>query len=115
MYLRTNPEISAYGTTPNEALRSYKTALRRGGGTVDGSSKAEEKQVNGSVLRVYKEKSGDYTVISFLLDNRQSYVVSSETVPMAIYLQEGDQVDVNYLDTGEAFLPVKDMTIKGLK
>lgn len=66
-------------------------------------------------MRVYKEKSGDFTVVSFLLDNRQSYVVSSETVPMAIYLQEGDQVDVNYLDTGEAFLPVKEMSIKGLE
>ncbi|MGY6209236.1 hypothetical protein ACXEO8_04530 [Cytobacillus firmus] len=110
-----NPEISAYGTTPNEALRLYKTALQRGGGTVDGSSKAEEKQIGGTVVRVYKEKSGDFTVVSFLLDNRQSYVVSSETVPMAIYLQEGDQVSVNYLDTGEAFLPVKEMSIKGLK
>ncbi len=110
-----NPEISAYGTTPNEALRLYKTALQRGGGTVDGSSKAEEKQISGNVVRVYKEKSGDFTVVSFLLDNRQSYVVSSETVPMAIYLQEGDQVDVNYLDTGEAFLPVKEMSIKGLE
>ncbi|MBN8202284.1 hypothetical protein [Bacillus sp. NTK034] len=110
-----NPEISAYGTTPNEALRLYKTALQRGGGTVDGSSKAEEKQISGTVLRVYKEKSGEFTVVSFLLDNRHSYVVSSETVPMAIYLQEGDQVDVNYLDTGEAFLPVKEMNIKGLE
>ncbi|PAF16539.1 hypothetical protein CHH61_24070, partial [Shouchella clausii] len=86
-----------------------------GGGRVDGSSKAEEKQISGTVVRVYKEKSGDFTVVSFLLDNRQSYVVSSETVPMAIYLQEGDQVDVNFLDTGEAFLPVKEMSIKGLE
>ncbi|WP_394137762.1 hypothetical protein [Cytobacillus oceanisediminis] len=110
-----NPEISVYGSTPNDALRLYKTALQRGGGTVDGSSKAEEKQTSGTVLRVYKEKSGDFTVVSFLLDNRQSYVVSSETVPMAIYLQEDDLVNVNYLDTGEAFLPVKEMAIKGLE
>ena len=26
-----NPEISVYGTTPNEALKQYKTALQRGG------------------------------------------------------------------------------------
>lgn len=37
-----NPEISAYGTTPNEALKLYKTALSRGGSTVDGTSNAEE-------------------------------------------------------------------------
>ncbi len=109
-----NPEISAYGTSPNDALKLYKTALQRGGGTVDGSSKAEEKQISGTVLRVYKEKSGDFTIVSFLLDNRQSYVVSSEAVPMAIYLQEGDKVSVKYLGTGEVFLPVKEMKVEGL-
>lgn len=109
-----NPEISVSGTTPNEALRQYKTALQRGGGTVDGSSKAEEKKVSGKVLRVYKEKSGDFTLVSFLLENRQSYVVSSENAPVAIYLQEGDQVSVTYLETGEQFLPVKELKVKGL-
>lgn len=110
-----NPEISVYGTTPNQALKQYKTALQKGGSTVDGNSKAEEKQVTGTVVRVYKEKSGDYTIISFLLENRQSYAISSENNPLAIYLQVGDKVNVNYLETGEAFLPVKAMVIEGLE
>ncbi|MBS4192052.1 hypothetical protein KHA94_17955 [Bacillus sp. FJAT-49705] len=110
-----NPEISVYGNTPNEALKLYKTALQRGGGTVDGSSKAEEKQVSGTVVRVYKEKSGDSTVVTFLLDNKQSYVISSENSPLAIYLQEGDKVKVNYLDTGEVFMPAKEIVIDGLE
>ncbi|WP_057761063.1 hypothetical protein [Cytobacillus praedii] len=110
-----NPEISVYASTPNEALKLYKTALQRGGGTVDGSSKAEEKQISGTIIRVYKEKSGDFTTISFLLSNRQSYVISSEISPMAIYLQEGDSVKVKYLDTGESFLPAKELVIEGLE
>lgn len=110
-----NPEISVYANTPNEALKLYKTALQRGGGTVDGTSKAEEKQVSGIVIRVYKEKVGDFTSITFLLDNKKSYVVSSENSPLAIYLQEGDKVKVNYLDTGEVFMPVKEMVIEGLE
>lgn len=110
-----NPEISVYGGTPNEALKLYKTALQKGGGTVDGNSKAEEKQVSGSIIRVYKEKSGDFTVITFLLDNKKSYVVSSENSPLAIYLQEGDKVQVTYLDTGEEFMPAKEVIIEGLE
>ncbi|MFC0414703.1 hypothetical protein ACFFHH_04425 [Cytobacillus solani] len=110
-----NPEISVYASTPNEALKLYKTALQRGGGTVDGSSKAEEKQISGTVVRVYKERNGDFTSISFLLNNRQSYVISSEISPMAIYLQEGDLVKVKYLDTGESFLPAKELVIEGLE
>jgi hypothetical protein len=110
-----NPEISVYANTPNEALKKYKIALQRGGGTVDGGSKAVEKQIGGTVLRVYKEKSGDVTVVSFLLDNRKSYVISSENAPLAIYLKEGDNVKVNYLDTGEAFLPAKTLIIEGIE
>ncbi|MDQ0231888.1 hypothetical protein [Metabacillus malikii] len=110
-----NPEISAYGNTPNEALKGYKVALQKGGSKVDGTSKAEEKQTTGKVVRLFKEKSGDYTVVSFLLDNKQSYIISSEVYPFAIYLQEGDNVIVTYLDTGEEFLPVKEMTINGLQ
>lgn len=110
-----NPEISVYANTPNEALRLYKTALQRGGSTVDGSSKAEEKEISGTVIRVYKEKVGDFTTITFLLNNKQSYVISSETNPLAIYLQEGDKVDIRYLDTGEFFLPAKEILIEGLE
>ncbi|MEH7075664.1 hypothetical protein [Neobacillus drentensis] len=109
-----NPEISAYGNTPNEALRLYKTALQRGKGTVDGSSKAEEKQISGTVVRVYKEKTGDFTVVSFLLNNHQNFMISSEKEPLAIYLKEGDKVNIRYSDTGEEFLPVKELTIEAL-
>lgn len=110
-----NPEISVFANTPNEALKLYKTALQRGGSSVDGTSNAEEKSVTGNILRVFKEKAGDFTVISFYLDNKQSYIVSSENSPLAIYLEKGDRVNVQYLDTGEIFLPVKDLSIDGLQ
>src|SRR5690606_6144221 len=110
-----NPEISVFASTPNEALKLYKTALQRGGSTVDGSSNAEEKQLSGTVLRVYKEKSGDITITSFYLNNDQNFIVSSENSPLSIYLESGDNVTITYLDTGDIFLPVKDLTIEGLQ
>ena len=110
-----NPEITAYGSTPNEALRLYKTALQKGGGTVNGTSTSVEKKIDGKVIRVYKEKSGEYTVVSFLLDNGQSYNMSSEKDPLIIYLQENDEVSLTYLDTGENFLPVNSITINNLQ
>ncbi|MEH7746164.1 hypothetical protein V7659_14150 [Neobacillus drentensis] len=110
-----NPEISVYASTPNEALKQYKTALQRGKGTVDGSSKAQEKQIGGTVMRVYKEKNGDYTIVSFLLNNRQNFIISSEKAPLAIYLKEGDKVNIRYLDTGEDFLPAKELAIEALQ
>ena len=109
-----NPEISAYAPTPNEALKLYKTALSRGGSTVDGTSNAEEANVIGKVSRVYKERVNDFTVVSFLLETGENFIVSTETVPLAIYIEPGDTVSIIYLATGEQFLPVKDLRITGL-
>ena len=110
-----NPEITAYAQSPAEALKLYKTALQKGGGTVSGSSSSEEKKISGKVLRVYKEKLGENTNVSFLLDNRQSYTMSSEKEPLIIYLLEGDEVTMTYLDTGETFLPVNTIKINNLE
>ncbi|WP_186578858.1 hypothetical protein [Aquibacillus kalidii] len=110
-----NPELSTYASTPNEALKKYKTTLQRGGSSVDGSSDAQEKQISGTVLRAYKEKAENYTIVYFILDNKQNFMVSSENNPMAIYIQENDKVTLTYLDTGESFSPVKEMTIQGLE
>ncbi|NYF25742.1 hypothetical protein [Sporosarcina sp. JAI121] len=105
-----NPEISVYGNSPNEALKLYKTALQRGSSSVDGSSGAEEAKAAVTVIRVFKERVGDFTLISFLADDGRNFIVSSETVPLAIYIQEGDKLAVTYLETGELFLPVKELT-----
>mgnify|MGYP000561982279 CR=1 FL=1 len=110
-----NPEISTYGNTPNEALKLYKTALQRGGSSVDGSSSAEEATANGTIDRVYKERVGDFTIVSFRLTDGTNYIVSTEVAPYAIYLEVKDVVNVTYLTTGELFLPVKELTINGLE
>ena len=34
---------------------------------------------------------------------------------MAIYLQTGDIVNITYMDTGESFLPAKEIVIEGLE
>ncbi|MGG0655679.1 hypothetical protein [Rummeliibacillus pycnus] len=111
-----NPELSVSAATPNEALRQYKTIINRSGNSsLNGSSSNEEKTAKGKVVRVYKEKNGDYTTISFLLDNKENYIVSSESAPLAVYLKEGDQVEVKYLISNDVFLPVKEITIKGIE
>ena len=107
-----NPEISAFAGTPNEALKLYKTALQRGGSTVDGSSEAEEAKAAVTVQRVYKERAGDFTLVSILAEDGRSFLASTETVPLSVYIQEGDQLDVTYLETGELFLPVKEIANK---
>lgn len=111
-----NPEISVSAATPNEALRQYKTVINRsGGGSVNSSSSSKEETAKGKVVRVYKEKNGDYTMISFLLDNKENYIVNSEVAPLAVYLKEGDHVEVKYANSTDVFLPVKEMTIKGIE
>ncbi|WP_336823151.1 hypothetical protein [Sporosarcina sp. USHLN248] len=104
-----NPEISVYANSPNEALKLYKTALQRGGSTVDGSSNAEEVKTTVNVVRVYKERVGDFTIVSVLGDDGKNYIVSTEAIPLSIYVQEGDRLAITFYETGELFLTVKEM------
>ena len=110
-----NPEIKAYASTPNEALKIYKTALNRESSTVDGSSNAETKDTTVSVARVYKERIGDFTYVSILTTAGENYLVSSERVPLAVYIEPGDTLFITYYDTDELFLPVKELEIKLLQ
>lgn len=105
-----NPEISVFANSPNEALKLYKTALQRGGSTVDGSSDGEEAKAAVTVVRVFKERIGDFTLVSFLSEDGRNFLVSSEAEPLAIYVEVGDKLSVTYLETGELFLPVKELT-----
>ena len=41
--------------------------------------------------------------------------MSSEKEPLIIYLLEGDEVTMTYLDTGETFLPVNTIKINNLE
>ena len=109
-----NPEISAFGTTPNEALKLYKTALNRGSSPVNGSSSAEEAKATVEIVRVYKERVGDFTIVSFLTTTGENFIVSSEIAPFVIYLQAGDKATITYAKTGEDFQPVKALIIDGL-
>ncbi|MEO4053845.1 hypothetical protein [Solibacillus sp. CAU 1738] len=109
-----NPEISTYAFTPNEALKQYKTALSHGGSTVDGTSNAEEAQLTAKVVRVYKERVGDFTIVSFLAATGDNFIVSTETSPLAMYVEAGDSVAITYYATGEQFQPVKTLEIQGL-
>lgn len=109
-----NPEISSYANSPNEALKLYKSALQRGRSSVDGRSNAEEEKMIGSIERVYKERVGDFTLVSFMFADGTNYLVSTEVAPLAIYLEVGDTVTVTYLNTEELFLPVKELTINGV-
>ena len=62
-----------------------------------------------TVVRVFKERVGDFTLVSFLADDGRNFIVSSEAAPLAVYIQEGDKLTVTYLETGELFLPVKEL------
>ena len=109
-----NQEISVYASTPNEALKLYKTALSKGTGELDAVGDAEEAQISGHVARVFKEKSDNSTIVYFLLESGENFIISTDVNPLAIYLEAGDSVQLTYLQTDEQFLPVKSITIEGV-
>mgnify|MGYP001254009424 FL=1 len=105
-----NPEISVYANSPNDALKLYKTALQRGGSVLDGTSEGEEKQQTVTVVRLHKETFDQQTVVTVLANDGTSYVLSTEIDPLAMFIEEGDILDMTYVDTGDVLLPVKSFT-----
>ena len=57
-----------------KALENYKNALSGSGDSFRPTSNGKEAQKEGTVQRVYKEKSGENTIVYVLLENEQKYL-----------------------------------------
>ena len=69
----SNAKIFATGST-QKALENYKNALSGSGDSFRPTSNGKEAQKEGTVQRVYKEKSGENTIVYVLLENEQKYL-----------------------------------------
>lgn len=101
-----NPEISVYANSPKEALKLYKTALQRGGSTVDAAANAEIEKAVITVERVYKEAHAEFTLIYILATDGKSYLVSTELDPTVVFIEKGDELSIEYGNTGDGLLPI---------
>ncbi|EMA6344076.1 DUF3981 domain-containing protein [Bacillus cytotoxicus] len=112
----SNAKIFATGSTQKEALEKYKSVLTGSGGSFRPTSSGKEAQKEGIVQRVYKEKSGENTLVFILLENENKvFMVSAKDFPYAMFTEVGDSIKMTYLDTGETMSSVSKFTNENLK
>ncbi|MEY2305564.1 hypothetical protein CN268_18515 [Bacillus anthracis] len=111
----SNAKIFATGSTQKEALENYKNALSGSGDSFRPTSNGKEAQKEGVVQRVYKEKSGENTIVYVLLENEQKvFMIPVKKFPYAMFTEVGDPIQITYLDTGEAMSSVSKFTNSNL-
>lgn len=111
----SNAKIFATGSTQKEALENYKNALSGSGDSFRPTSSSKEAQKEGVVQRVYKEKTGENTIVYVLLENEQKvFMIPAKKFPYAMFTEVGDPIQITYLDTGEAMSSVSKFTNSNL-
>lgn len=75
---------------------------------------ANSKTIDGTVSHVYKSETDSITVVQFMLEGSDTiFQVSSNNFPYSIFLEQGMQVSVSYIDTEEIMLSVEDLQMSG--
>ncbi|CRH97905.1 Uncharacterised protein [Streptococcus pneumoniae] len=86
------------------------------GDTFRPTSTGKEAQKEGIVQRVYKEKSGENTIVYVLLENEQKvFMIPVKKFPYAMFTEVGDPIQITYLDTGEMMSSVSKFTNSNVK
>ncbi|KAB8131314.1 DNA-binding protein [Gracilibacillus oryzae] len=115
-YIKANDsDFVVFGDTANEALSAYRLALVQNPGNVGATDEASLESRTGQISRVLVTSTDQGQVVQFLIDGDQTiYSVNGSKVPLAIFLEKGDQVsaEVRILDNGTAI--VNSMEIEGL-
>lgn len=112
----SNAKIFATAPSQKEAFKKYKSVLTGSGDAARPTSDGKEAKIEGTVQRVYKEKSGENTIIFVLLENEEKvFMISSKDFPYAMFTEVGDAVQITYLDTGETMSSVSEFTNSNLQ
>ena len=76
----------------------------------------EKKRKKKVLYNVYKEKSGENTIVYVLLENEQKvFMIPVKKFPYAMFTEVGDPIQITYLDTGEMMSSVSKFTNSNVK
>ncbi|WP_229720202.1 DNA-binding protein [Oceanobacillus neutriphilus] len=115
-YIKANDsDFVVFGDTANAALDAYRMALLQDPGNTGATGDTVTETVQGTVSRVVINSTEQGQIIQFLLeDDTTIYTVNASKAPLAIFLEQGDNIEAEaqLLDNGTATIEV--MEIEGL-
>lgn len=107
----------AHGVDEEQVYQDYKNIIATmKEGTIDPTQSSKVSEISGSVKRMAIIPSNDKTIVKILLNN--SYLIFNvdvSTIPLASFIQSGDILKIQYIDTGEQSVSIKELENISLK
>ena len=111
----SDSDFVVFGDTARETLEAYRLQLLQDPSNVSSSGETSLQKRSGKVIRVLVTSQKDTQVIQFLLEGDKTiYTITAGKAPLALFLQEGDnvQLEANIRDNGTGI--VETISIEGL-
>ncbi|KGX91124.1 membrane protein [Pontibacillus halophilus JSM 076056 = DSM 19796] len=111
----SDSDFVVFGETAKQTLNAYRLALAQDPSNVEGSEGTELTEKNGTISRVLVTSTEARQSVQFLLDGDTTiYTVNTSKAPLAIFLKEGDSVEMKARIRDNGTGTVEEMTIEGL-
>ncbi|MBH0231708.1 DNA-binding protein [Halobacillus yeomjeoni] len=115
-YIKANDsDFAVFGDSAKQTLNAYRLQLAQDPSSIEGGSSAELEDKSGVVNRVLVTSTDERQAVQFLLKGETTiYTVTTSKAPLAIFLKEGDEVDLKARIRQNGTATVEEMSIKGI-
>lgn len=110
-------KVVGYGDFKGEAFNMYQfnISTNKEGDTETPTNDARLTSLMGKVTAVYKYHINDQTIVQFMVDQSEHiFTVGTKTAPYAVFLEEGQEVEISFIETNEITVGITKLKNKTL-
>ncbi|WP_406945295.1 DNA-binding protein [Halobacillus sp. SY10] len=108
-------DFAVFGDTAKQTLNAYRLQIAQDPSSVEGSQGVELTEKSGTINRVLVTSTDSRQSVQFLLEGETTiYTVNTSKAPLAIFLKEGDQVNMQARIRDNGTATVESMQIQGI-
>ncbi|SDP13306.1 DNA-binding protein [Halobacillus aidingensis] len=108
-------DFAVFGDTAKQTLNAYRLQIAQDPSSVEGSQGVDLTEKSGTINRVLVTSTDSRQSVQFLLEGETPiYTVNTSKAPLAIFLKEGDQVNMQARIRDNGTATVESMQIQGI-
>ncbi|MGR9047842.1 DNA-binding protein [Halobacillus faecis] len=108
-------DFAVFGDTAKQTLNAYRLQIAQDPSSVEGSQGVDLTEKSGTINRVLVTSTDSRQSVQFLLEGETTiYTVNTSKAPLAIFLKEGDQVNIQARIRDNGTGTVEEMQIQGI-
>ncbi|MDG5786057.1 hypothetical protein QA612_01045 [Evansella sp. AB-P1] len=107
----SSESVYGYGPTKRESFSAYSLALssRIDDDVIPGEI-TDLVEITANVERVYKWDREDTVTVRILIEGYDRiFTINSSSYPRAVFIDEGDEITIRFMDTGEDVQPIEEL------